>query len=107
MHGDQQSRLEEQAAQHEDADQRPLGTLHSQLLGRTGPTHQHRHGGGDDQVEEEELEIAQVGVDLGRRNHQLSVGGLGKGQVKTQQGQGDPKASLSIADIGATMGLTV
>lgn len=75
LHGDEQSGLEEQAAQHEDADQRPLGTLHSQLLGRTSATHQHCHSGGDDQVEEEELEIAQVGVDLGGRKHPLSVWG--------------------------------
>lgn len=73
LHSDEQSRLEEQAAQHEDADQRPLGTLGSQLLGGTRPTHQHRHGGGDDQVEEEELEVAQVGVNLGGRNQPPSA----------------------------------
>lgn len=73
LHGDEQSRLEEQAAQHEDADQRPMGTLRSQLFGGARATHQHRHGGGDDQVEEEELEVAQVGVNLGGRNQPLSA----------------------------------
>lgn len=79
LHGDEQGGLQEQAAQHQHADQGSLGTLHSQVLGRTRPTHQHRHGGGDDQVKEEELEVAQVGVDLGRRSHPLAATrGLGR-----------------------------
>lgn len=68
MHSDEQSGLQEQAAQHWDADQCPLGPTHSQLPGRTRAAHQHSHSGGDDQVEEEKLEVTQVGVDLGGRN---------------------------------------
>lgn len=61
---DDESHLEAKAAQDGKADQGSLWALEAQVLGRLRLAHESDHRGGDDEVDEEELPIAQVGVEL-------------------------------------------
>lgn len=63
---DRQAGLQQQTPQHRDVNEAALGPLGTQLLSRASLAHQDGHGGGDDQVEEQELQVTQVRVQLGQ-----------------------------------------
>lgn len=64
--GHDESRLEAKTAQDGEADQGSLRAPETQVLGRLGLAHESDHRGGDDEIGEQELPVAQVGVDLGK-----------------------------------------
>lgn len=64
LHAGHQGHLQQQAAQHRHAEQGPWWPRLPQHQRRPGAAHEHSHGGGDDQVDDQELHVAQIGVDL-------------------------------------------
>lgn len=73
--GHDESRLEAKTAQDGEADQGSLRAPETQVLGRLRLAHESDHRGGDDEIGEQELPVAQVGVDLDkgkdRRNGEM------------------------------------
>lgn len=64
LHAGHQGHLQQQAAEHRPAQQGPGRPRPPQHPCRPRAAHEHGHRGGDDQVHSQELQVAQVGVDL-------------------------------------------
>lgn len=87
--------MEAKAAQDGEADQSSLRAPEAQVLGRLRLAHESDHRGGDDEISEEELPVAQVGVDLDK----------GEGGTEEMETCNDPPCcggpSLYISGAGA------